>query len=190
MPHLPYPVRDELPAEVRDYLAELPQHAAFDMLSWSAGTVRQFISQGQAQYTALALPARTRELVILTTAVTADCEYEIIQHAPISEAEGVEPAVGEAVRRRDFDSPALSPDDRAVVRFVAAVVAAPTLPAETLAAVREHLTNREIVEVLQVTGFYWSFGRVCTVLNVELEPAHGTAVVTASRRLQQQEPAK
>jgi len=30
------------------------------------------------------------------------------------------------------------------------------------------LTEREIVEVLQVAGFYWSFGRVCTVLDVEI----------------------
>jgi hypothetical protein len=38
----------------------------------------------------------------------------------------------------------------------------------------------EIVEALQVIGFYWAFGRVATVLQVEIEPDHGTAVVQAS----------
>jgi alkylhydroperoxidase family enzyme len=182
MPHLPYPLPGELPADVRDFLAGLPQHAAFDMLSWSAGTVRSFIEQGEAQYTALALPARTRELVIMTTGVATASEYEVIQHRPISEAAGVDPAVRAAILRRDFAAPELSEHDRAVVGFVAAVVAGPTVPDEIFAAVRRQLSNREIVEALQVTGFYWSFGRVCTVLDVDLEPDHGTAVVDASRR--------
>jgi hypothetical protein len=42
--------------------------------------------------------------------------------------------------------------------------------------------------VLQVTGFYWSFGRVRTILDVETEEAHGTAVVTTSRRMRQETP--
>jgi len=36
---------------------------------------------------------------------------------------------------------------------------------------------------MQVAGFYWSFGRVCTVLEIEVEDDHGTAVVEASLRL-------
>jgi alkylhydroperoxidase family enzyme len=53
---------------------------------------------------------------------------------------------------------------------------------QTFATVRKILSNREIVEVLQVVGFYWSFGRVATVLEVEIEPAHGTAVIAASKK--------
>ena len=33
---------------------------------------------------------------------------------------------------------------------------------------REFLTERELVEVLQVVGYYWSFGRISTVLDVEV----------------------
>ena len=38
---------------------------------------------------------------------------------------------------------------------------------------RHILSEREIVEVLQVIGYYWSFGRVATVLNVELTTVYG-----------------
>ena len=32
-------------------------------------------------------------------------------------------------------------------------------------------------------GYYWSFGRVATVLQVEVEGARGTAVVEVSQKL-------
>ncbi|MGO9036041.1 hypothetical protein [Mycobacterium sp.] len=64
----------------------------------------------------------------------------------------------------------------------------PTVDYNTFAAVRKILSNREIVEVLQVVGFYWSFGRVATVLEVEIEPAHGTAVVAVSEKAASQKP--
>ena len=73
-----------------------------------------------------------------------------------------------------------------MTRFAAEVVARPRVPDDVFTAVRQHLTDREIVETLQVAGFYWSFGRVCTVLDVEIEAAHGTAVVVTSRRMRQE----
>ncbi len=180
MTRLPNPDPALFPPDLVDFLAQVPQHAAFDLLAHSVSTVRPFLLQGQAQLTGLQLPSRTRELVILTTASTTECDYEFVQHVPISQSEGVSDAVREAIRRKDFDDPALSAHDRAVVGFVAAVVASPTVPDEVFDAVRTYLTDREVVETLQVTGFYWSFGRTCTVLEVDIEAAHGTAVVEAS----------
>jgi RNA binding exosome subunit len=40
-------------------------------------------------------------------------------------------------------------------------------------ALREFLTDRELVEVLQVTGYYWTFGRISTVLDVEVTKVYG-----------------
>ncbi|MGI5141277.1 MULTISPECIES: hypothetical protein [unclassified Streptomyces] len=103
---------------------------------------------------------------------------------PISASCGVPDAVRDAIKRKDFNAPELPDNDRAIVRFVAAVVAAPTVSDEIFSAVKERLTPREILEIMQVTGFYWSFGRVCTVLEVEVENDHGDAVIDASRRLE------
>ncbi len=93
----------------------------------------------------------------------------------------MDPLIREAIHKQDFDSSLLSADDQAITKFVAAVVRSPTVD-DTFAAVRKILSNREIVEVLQVVGFYWSFGRVATVLEVEIEPAHGTAVIETSEK--------
>jgi alkylhydroperoxidase family enzyme len=180
MARLPYPDRATFSQELQDFLAKVPQHLNFDMMSYSQSTIEAFILQGQAQYTGLELPPRTRELVILTTAAVAEAEYEFVQHVPISEAMGVDPKIRDAIHRLDFDSALLSADDQAVTKFVAAVVRSPHVDDDTFAAIHKILSNRQIVEVLQVVGFYWSFGRVATVLQVEVEPAHGTAVVEAS----------
>jgi alkylhydroperoxidase family enzyme len=66
------------------------------------------------------------------------------------------------------------------VAFAAAVVASPFVSDDVFTAVHAELSARQIVEALQVIGFYWSFGRVATVLRVEIEPDHGIAVVQAS----------
>jgi alkylhydroperoxidase family enzyme len=79
-------------------------------------------------------------LSILTTASAARCDYEFVQHVPISEAEGVQPDVREAIHCMDFGDPELSPHDRAVVRFVAEVVARPKVGEDVFVAVRERLT--------------------------------------------------
>jgi alkylhydroperoxidase family enzyme len=185
---LPYPDRKAFPQELQDFLATVPEHLNFDMMSYSQATIESFIRQGEAQYTRLELPPRSRELAILTTAAVTRAEYEFVQHVPISEAMGVDPQIRKAIRDQLFDSPLLSADDQAITKFVAAVVRNPTVDDETFAAVRKILSNREIVEVLQVVGFYWSFGRVATVLEVEVEAAHGTAVIAASQKAAAQEP--
>jgi hypothetical protein len=107
-------------------------------------------------------------------------EYEFVQHVPISQAADVDPAIREAIHRQELDSALLSAHDRAVVAFTAAVVNSPFVADDVFAPVHAELSAREIVEALQVIGFYWAFGRVATVLQVEIEPDHGTAVVQAS----------
>jgi len=184
MARLPYPDRKTFPKELQDFLAQVPEHLNFDMMSYSVSTIESFIRQGQAQYTGLELPPRTRELVILTTAAVTEAEYEFVQHVPISEAMGVDPRIREAIHKQDFDDPVLSAQDRSVVKFAAAVVRSPFVSDDIFAAVHAVLSAREIVEALQVIGFYWSFGRVATVLQVEIEPAHGTAVVQASEKFE------
>ncbi|HUO40658.1 MAG TPA: carboxymuconolactone decarboxylase family protein [Mycobacterium sp.] len=159
MARLPYHDRTTFPQELRDFLAMVTEHPNFDMMSYSQSTIEAFILRGQAQYTGLELPARTRELVILTTAAVAQAEYEFVQHVPISEAMGVDPQIRKAIHRLDLDSPLLSAHDQAITKFVAAVVRGPTVDDDTVAAVHDILSNREVVEVLKVVGFYWSFGR-------------------------------
>ncbi|MEU2424020.1 hypothetical protein ABZ619_23840 [Streptomyces sp. NPDC007851] len=62
---------------------------------------------------------------------------------------GIDERTRQLVRARQIDSPELSPADR------------------------------ELVEVLQVVRYYWSFGRTSTLLEVEVTQVYGTESVLA-----------
>ncbi|MER7888849.1 carboxymuconolactone decarboxylase family protein [Micromonospora sp. NPDC094482] len=173
MPRLADPDPKNVPDDVRDFLSALPPDPLVKMLTHSVGTVALFIQLAKAQFTSLELPARSRELVILTVAEWAECEFVAAQHRPMSEAAGVDQRTREIISSRQVASPELSPYDRALIRFTAEVVRRPRVPDDLFDQLRQVVSEREIVEVLQVIGYYWSFARVCTVLNVELTKVYG-----------------
>jgi alkylhydroperoxidase family enzyme len=173
MPRIPDPDPASIPMDVREFLASLPPDPMVKMLSCSAGTVRPFVQLARAQFTALELPARSRELVILTVAEYAASPFVAAQHDPIALAAGVGERTRQLIRDRRLDSPELSPADRALICLTAEVVQRPGVSDEVLERARKFLTNRELVEVLQVTGYYWTFGRISTVLDVEVTKLYG-----------------
>ncbi|MEU4555857.1 AhpD family alkylhydroperoxidase [Micromonospora violae] len=173
MPRLTDPDPNAIPADVRDFLSALPPDPMVKMLTHSVGTVTPFIQLARAQFTALELSARSRELVILTVAEYTGCEFVAAQHRPMAEAAGVDQRTREIISSRDIDNPHLSAYDRVLIRFAAEVVRSPRVPDDLFDQVRNILSEREIVEALQLIGYYWSFGRVATVLNVELTAVYG-----------------
>lgn len=177
MPRLTDPDPASFPAEVREFLNTLPPDPMVKMLSHSTGTVKLFVQLAKAQFTALELPARSRELVILTVAEYTGSTFVAAQHGPMSQAAGVDERTRRLIRVRQLDSPELSPSDRALLRFTAEVVQRPRVPDEVFETARAFLTERELVEVLQVVGYYWSFGRVSTVLDVKVTQVHGDGSV-------------
>ncbi|MEU5844893.1 carboxymuconolactone decarboxylase family protein [Saccharopolyspora shandongensis] len=173
MPRLTDPDPESFPDDVREFLTSLPPDPMVKMLSHSAGTVKPFVQLAKAQFTSLELPARSRELVILTVAEYTHSMFVAAQHYPMSQAVGVDERTRQLIRARQLDSPELSRYDRALIRFTAEVVQQPRVPDDIFAQVRKFLSERELVEVLQVAGYYWSFGRVSTVLNVEVTKVYG-----------------
>ena len=63
--------------------------------------------------------------------------------------------------------------------FVSAVVAAPRIADDVFERTRQLLSARQIVEALQLVGFYWALGRMCTVLELELDHPAGLDSVQA-----------
>lgn len=173
MPRLTDPDPASFPDEVREFLTSLPPDPMVKMLAHSAGTVKPFVQLAKALFTSLELPARSRELVILTVAEYTGSTFVATQHDPMSRAAGVEERTRQLIRDRRLDSPELSPSDRALLCFTADAVQRPRMRDEVFEQAREFLTERELVEVLQVVGYYWSFGRISTVLDVEVTKVYG-----------------
>jgi alkylhydroperoxidase family enzyme len=173
MTRLPAPDPARIPEDVRTFLAALPPDPMVSMLALSTGTVKPFIQLARAQFTALELPARSREVVILTVAACTGSPFVAAQHEPIAAAAGVDKATRKLIADRELDSPALSPADRALIRLTADVIRGPRVTDEVFNQARAFLTDREVAEVLQLTGYYWTFGRISTVLEVEVTEVYG-----------------
>jgi alkylhydroperoxidase family enzyme len=183
MARITYPSRQQLPAELAELLNQMPKHAPVDMLAHSPQVATQALRVAQAQFTTLELSIRSRELVILTVAARERCQYEYTQHVPASEAAGVDPELREAIWRDAVELSALTDADGALLTFVGAVLDSPTLSETQVASARRHFSDREIVEILQLVGFYWGLGRLCTVLDLEIETPDGLTSLEAVSNL-------
>lgn len=177
MPRLTDPDPASFPDDVRRYLTSLPPDPMVKMMSHSAGTVKPFVELARAQFTSLHLPARSRELVILAVAEYTDCPFVAAQHEPMARTAGVDEPTRRAIRSRDLENPAVALADRALLRFTADVIRQPRVSDEVFDLARCFLSERELVEVLQVVGYYWSFGRIATVLDVEVTTVYGDGEV-------------
>ncbi|MFF7602493.1 carboxymuconolactone decarboxylase family protein [Streptomyces mirabilis] len=168
MARLQDPNPEQIPEDVANFVAKLPADTLFTMLTHSPSTIQPFITLAQALYTSLDLPVRSRELAILVLADAVQCEFVLAQHGPISKEAGVDEQVRRLIRDRDYTNPALSEYDRAVIQFAAEVALRPQVSDTTFSEARKFLTEREVVELLQLCGYYWTLSRVCTVLEVDL----------------------
>jgi alkylhydroperoxidase family enzyme len=178
MARLPYPSRDAMPVETAELLNGLPRNNITEMVAHGPSLTEPFLRMAQAQFTALELSDRQRELVILAVSGLVECDYEYVQHVPISAAAGIDADLRDRVRGGDFDVPE-DPGEGAMLAFVAAVVRGPRMTDEVFATTRRHLTDRQIVEVLQLVGFYWGVGRMSTILELELDIPEGLESITA-----------
>src|SRR5246127_3914713 len=97
MAQLSYPDPNQIPEPLAGMLAAIPGVAAIDMLAHSPVLAEHFLRLAHAQFAALELSERARELVILSVAAKCRCEIEYQQHIPISAAAGVEPALRRAI---------------------------------------------------------------------------------------------
>jgi AhpD family alkylhydroperoxidase len=166
MTRLPDPDPATVPVEVRQFLAMLPPYPLFRMATHAVATVQPFLQLGLLQFEVLALSDRFRELATLTVAACTDCEFTAAQHVPMSAQAGITDELRAAIARKDFDHPALDARDQVVIKFAAEVVARPRVDDELFGRARAFLTDREIVELIQVCGFYLAFNRIATTLDV------------------------
>jgi alkylhydroperoxidase family enzyme len=167
MARIPYAEPLELSATLRRWQDNLPANPKlFLMMSHAQNTTDQLLQLGKAQLD-LALSPRLCRMVTLTVAEVAAAEYVWCRQVPPAEAAGVTEEQRMAIKRGDFDARVFDERDRAVLNFAAAVVTRPQVDEEIFDAVRAHLTDREIVELLQVAGYYWTISRICTVLQID-----------------------
>ncbi|WP_024805891.1 carboxymuconolactone decarboxylase family protein [Nocardia sp. BMG51109] len=180
MARIPYRTRDTWPPDLDGMKPMLPPLRIFDMLAHAGATTHRLFHYGAALFEASAIEPRLRQLVILAVARANSCEYVWRQHEVVSLACGVSEAQQRAVQRGDFTDPGLDARDSAVLTFTTAVVTAPRAGDAAFAAIQEHFDHRQIVELIQLIGYYWNSTRIATTLDLEPEQSQGTRILDAT----------
>jgi alkylhydroperoxidase family enzyme len=182
MARIPYPDQTKLPPEVSELLQQA-HLKIFSMWAHSANTIGLIMNLGAAQFVKLELPRAIREMVTLLGASANSAEYEWVQHVAPSKAAGVSDAQRAALRRGDVDALCFSPAEQAALRLTAAVQAGPEVADSIFDAARRYLSDRQLVELVGLVGYYWMLGRIATVFQVELDVAQGTEVYDAGLKV-------
>lgn len=116
------------------------------------------------------LSGRLREIVIIRLGHLVSSAYVLRQHVPkLAEAEGMTQLECDALA--DWkDSDLFDDAERAVLGYVDAMARDIVVPDATFAPLKDHFSDRQIVELTLMVGAYISHSRVLQALDVDLEP--------------------
>lgn len=111
-----------------------------------------------------------RELLVLRVAYLSQSEYELYHHLPLGRTAGLSDAQCEAMRTGDYT--VLDDQERALAQFVTETVVNISPRDETLAAMRAHFSDAQVMEVVLIVGYYMMIARVIAVSGIQCnEPA-------------------
>lgn len=182
MARLPYPDPAAMPDEVRETLDALPARLnVFRMMAHAEANVRPLVALGSSILLRQRLDPRLRELAILRVARLSQAEYEWVQHVPIAKAVGTSDAEVAALERGDVADACFDVRTRAVLDFVTDVVENVRASDDRLRALRAHLDEREVVELLLAVGYYMMIARLLETTGVDLEPPLESSIIDAHR---------
>jgi alkylhydroperoxidase family enzyme len=178
MARIPYPDLEKASAEVREMLGRLPAPAnIFNMMAHAETCVKPMMKLGGTLLGKLQLDPKLRELCLLHAVKLVGGEYEWVQHVPIARDLGCSEAQIAALSKGDDGAACFDAREKAALRFTREVVVDVRASDAALSDARKHLTEREIVELILMAGFYTTLARLTETLGVETEAPMGSALI-------------
>lgn len=172
---------DDVEGDAAKALASPIGHMSlFRLMAHAPTTVLPVMRLGRAILGKQQLDGRIRELAILVALRLEGGRYEWPQHAEIARHLGLGDAEIAAVERLDFVHP-FAPCERAVVDFARESVENVRVSDATFAALRQHLDEREVVELLFAIGYYMMLARLTEAVELTEDPVEGLAVLAATQ---------
>jgi alkylhydroperoxidase family enzyme len=179
MTRIPFPDLERSPPEVREMLARLPAPVGiFNMIAHAETVLKPLMKLGGTFLGKLELDPLLRELVILHAVNLEGGEYEWVQHVPIVLALGGTQEQVDALKLGDDQATCFSDAQKAALRFAREVVVDVGASEASLTAARKHLSEREVVELILVAGFYIMLARLTETLDIPNDPPIGDKLVS------------
>lgn len=173
MTRIPLPIDDELTAEARELLAQLPPLNIVRMFAGAPAVLRPLTDLGQAILLHAELDPRLREIAILAVARTSDSLYETVQHENICRAIGMPEDEIRSAAWGGVDD--LDPDAQLVWRFGEQIARDVRADEELTAQVLDRLGRRQATELVVACAFYSAVARIIETCGVEMEEHLPTA---------------
>jgi 4-carboxymuconolactone decarboxylase len=124
-----------------------------------------------------ALDAALRELIIVRVGYLAASAYEVVQHRSLAERLGVSPAKLDTLAC--VAPPGLEAHEAAAIAFVDELIARNRTSDTVLNEVRRHFSDGQVLEIIMVTGNWWTLARMLETAGVSLDDGkigeHGVA---------------
>jgi 4-carboxymuconolactone decarboxylase len=167
-PAIPLPTDDELPAEVRDAIANLPALNLFRMLGRLPQSFRPFLQLGGSLLGDPRVDPRIREIAILRVAHVTQAAYEWVQHEQLGRSVGVTDADIEAVRS-DEPEAALDAEAALVCRVADEMSRDVRLSDEALELLLERYEVEQACSLILCISYYNMVSRFLESTRVQVE---------------------
>ena len=128
----------------------------------------------------LSLSGALRELVIMRVAIVNGAQYEADQHAPIALREGLTQQQLDAVAQWER-SECFADEQRAALALTDSMTRNVQVPQSVFEALREHLDDREVVELVATIAAYNMVSRFIEALGIHSDDARSVESVPPSR---------
>lgn len=164
--------------EAREMLGRLPTPAnIFNMMAHADTCLKPVMKLGGTLLGKLKLDPKLRELCLLHAVKLEGGEYEWVQHVPIALDLGCTDAQVAALEKGDDRAACFDMREKAALQFTREVVVKVRASEEALADVCKYLSEREVVELILMAGFYITLARLTETLGVETDPPMGSALI-------------
>jgi alkylhydroperoxidase family enzyme len=170
MPRIPYPDPAKQSETVRATLARAPINIMKMVSNASEPVFNGFGQFSGAFYQPSELDPALREVAILRVGYLSKSAYEIFHHEGLGRQIGLGDAQIAAIKAGRPDA-ALTAAQQAVMAFADDVIVNVRAGDATLAAVRAHLSDQAVVDLILVIGLYMTVSRLLETAGVELDQA-------------------
>lgn len=183
MARIPYVDLDKAPAKTREVFEILPAKLnIFRMMAHAETNFRPLLRLGTSILGEQQLSHKLRELAILQVAHQSPAKYEWVQHVPIGKTVGIRDDQIAALERGEIGADCFDTEERAVLAFARDLVDDVRPSEASFTAVQEHLSPRELVELILAVGYYMMLARLMETTRIDLEEAAGGKVFEQARR--------
>ena len=167
-PKIPLPTNDQLPADIRETLGNLPPVNVFRMLANAPASLHGFLQLAGSILMQSEFDSRKREIAILRVARVTGSSYEWTQHVRIALQIGV--TQGE-IDRIGVDGPVEGLDEEGTLlcRVAEEISRDVRLSDEALAAILARYGVRQATELILCCSYFNMLSRFLESTRVELE---------------------